>query len=117
MAACTAIGFYLPRELSRPATGGEVATNVMRGTIKDALPASTADGKVKVITPAYAGFERTTVVNHVDQGSGLTPDGKFGRTIRQHRLDTFLFTDPATHDRYECTVPSDEDLFLPMGRQ
>lgn len=112
MAACTAIGFYLPRELSRPAVT-DIATNQPKAV----APALTPDGKVKVITPAYAGFERTTVVNHVDQGSGLTPDGNFGRTIRQHRLDTFLFTDPATHDRYECTVPSDEDLFVPLGRQ
>jgi hypothetical protein len=109
MAACTALGFYLPHFLASP------NATPISGNVANATPAS--NGETKIVTPEYAGFERTTVLRHVDEGSGLTPEGDFGRRIKQQKFETVRFTDPKTHEQYEVTIPSEDEMILPLGHQ
>jgi hypothetical protein len=108
MAACTALGFYLPHFLASP-------NATPANEIAKAVPSS--NGGTKVVTPEYAGFERTTVLRHIDEGSGLTPEGDIGRRIKQQKFETLRFTDPKTHERYEVTIPSEDEMILPLGHQ
>ena len=110
MAACTALGFYLPRIISKQSARPEVAEATQ--------PAQVPGGNgVKVVAPEFANFEHTTVTRHTDEGAGVTSHGSFGRRIHQQKFDTYRFTVPSTNERYEMTLPSEDEILLPMGQQ
>ena len=100
MAACTALGVVLPRFMG---------TN-------DPAPLSTNTDS-KIVTPSYAGYERTTELQHVDEGNVQLPDGAPARKLRQQRVDSLRYIDPATKEEYEYIIPSERYLVIPSDRQ
>jgi hypothetical protein len=104
MAACMALGFFVPRFLDRPDNREQIADQVPR-------PSS------KTIDVSMASVERTTMLQHVDRGSATLDSGQPARRISQQRIERYRWVDPQTNAQYEYVAPSEQDLLIQMHRQ
>ena len=102
MAACTAMGFFLPHFASHSSGGSNIATDT---------------SSPQIVTPRYADYDRTTEWRHVDEGAAVLPNGDPGRLLRQQRVESLHYTNPATKEEDEWMVPSEQETIVPAHRQ
>ncbi|MGC4031088.1 MAG: hypothetical protein QM754_04990 [Tepidisphaeraceae bacterium] len=105
MAACCALGFYVPRWLATPSTtaGHEIAES---NEAADLGPTRLAD------------FEQSVTVRHEDRGAAALPDGTPGRRIVQSQVESARYVDPRTNARTEIYLfPAGQETIVPADRQ
>lgn len=102
MAACAALGFYVPRFLSGPAT-----PNMAIGT-------STAGKSL----PQIAEITPDTVTRTEEHGLAALPDGSAGRRVVANQVESASWVDPQTNARTEFYVfPTEQEVISSAGRQ
>lgn len=102
MAACTALGFYVPRWIASPAAD--------RHEIAEA-PADFGPTRL-------ADFEQSVTVRHEDHGSAPLPDGTPGRRVVRSQIESARYVDPKTNARTEFYFfPAGQETIVPAERQ
>ena len=103
MAACAALGFYVPRFLSSPATPNIAVENAPAGKL---APTQLAEA-----TP-------NTVTRTEEHGITALPDGTAGRRVLANQVESASWVDPQTNARTEFYVyPTEQEVISPAARQ
>jgi len=111
MAACIAVGMVVPQFMNG------ASSNTGLPTISPVSSVATNSLPNVVGNTTVTGFERTTVLDHIDEGTILLNNGNPARKVRQQKYESFRFVDPGTNERLEYVIPTEREVIYPSSRQ